>query len=97
MGLAELREVMERRRQAWLRLLANNPDPAVVVREVDPDDGYQRDAPLALRLAGALHHGSEHRSQVCTALTLLGLDPPSIDPFTYGLELGTVAEVYPSA
>ena len=43
------------------------------------DDGTRSLAPLGIRLAQVLHHGSDHRSQVCTALTLLGVTPPEID------------------
>ena len=32
------------------------------------DSGYETHAPLGIRLAQALYHGTDHRSQVCTAL-----------------------------
>ena len=35
--------------------------------------------------AGVLDHGTDHRSQVCTALTALGVEPPKIDVFDFGL------------
>src|SRR5512134_345231 len=95
MGLAELAATMERNGEAWSRFLARDLDPAAVVREVDPDDGYQRDAPLGIRLAGALHHGTDHRSQVCTAFTALGVQPPRIDVCDFGLHDGRVVEVLP--
>jgi uncharacterized damage-inducible protein DinB len=95
--LAELRAAMDRNGREWSLLLAADPDPATVLREVDPGDGFQRDAPLAIRLAQALHHGSEHRSQVCTALTILGVKPPAISAFDFGLAAGLTAEVMPGA
>jgi uncharacterized damage-inducible protein DinB len=39
-----------------------------------------------------LHHGTDHRSQVCTALTTLGVEPPAIDVWDYGVEAGRVVE-----
>jgi uncharacterized damage-inducible protein DinB len=44
-----------------------------------------------------LHHGTDHRSQICTALTSLGAEPPSIDVWDFGVEVGRVVEVHPSS
>jgi uncharacterized damage-inducible protein DinB len=96
MSLPELRDAAERVAAGWAQLLATNPDPDQVVHEVDPGDGYERDAPLGLRLAGALQHGNDHRSQICTALTLLGIDPPAIDAMDFGLHAGRVTEKWPA-
>ena len=52
----------------WAGLLAGDLDPGAIVREVDGEDGFQRDATVGLHLAQALHHGNEHRAQICTAL-----------------------------
>lgn len=97
MGLPELRAAMEADGPAWSTLLAGSPDPDVVVHEVDENDGFERDAPLGIRLAQALHHGTDHRSQICTALTVLGVDPPEIDVWDFGLHGGRVVEVYPGS
>ena len=93
--LAELRAAVEENAAGWSRVLAANPDPDGMVREVDPDDGYQRAAPLGMHLADVLNHGAEHRSQVCTALTTLGIEPPRMSVLDLGLERGVVNEVYP--
>ena len=93
MVLGDLRIVMESNGAAWSRLLEEYRDPDVVVQEVDPGDGYQRDAPVGLRLAGTLQHGTDHRSQVCTALTALGVEPPRIDVLDYGMQSGRVVEI----
>jgi uncharacterized damage-inducible protein DinB len=37
-----------------------------------------------------VHHGTDHRSQICTALTTLGIEPPSIDVWDYGEQDGRV-------
>lgn len=94
MDLAELRVAMEANGPAWAALLAEDLDPdTVVVRH--RDDGSEGHAPLGIRLAQALHHGTDHRSQVCTALTALGIEPPAIDAWDFAFEQGRLAEVPP--
>ena len=36
-----------------------------------------------------------HRSQVCTALTTLGVEPPAIDALDYGIQNGRVVVMPP--
>ncbi len=91
MGLVELREVMEADRDTWREILARDPRPDAMVRDVDRD-GCARDAPLGVRLAQAIHHGTDHRSQVCSVLTTLGVDPPDIDVWEFGTQTGRVVE-----
>jgi uncharacterized damage-inducible protein DinB len=96
MGLPELRAAMERDGAAWSSLLAQEPDPdAVIMRR--RDDGSETHAPMGIRLTQALHHGTDHRSQICTALTTLGVEPPSIDVWDFGLQDGSVVEIPPSS
>ena len=95
MDLAELRSVVERHGPAWSALLGQDPDTdAVVVRR--RDDGSESHAPMSIRLAQVLHHGTDHRSQICTALTTLGIEPPSIDVWDFGWQDGRVFEVPPA-
>lgn len=95
MDPSALRAAMEGNGVEWSRLLRQDLDHDAVQREVDETDGFQRDAPLGLRFAQALHHGNDHRSQICTALTTLGVQPPAISVWDFGLEDGRVAEVLP--
>lgn len=97
MDLPELRVAMENDGVLWSGLLAQDLDPNAMVKEIDDDDGFERDATIGIRLAQALHHGTDHRSQICTALTALGVDPPGIDAWTYGLQVGHVVEVLPTS
>jgi uncharacterized damage-inducible protein DinB len=95
MDLAELRTVMERNGEAWSVLLAEDLDPeAVVVRR--REDGSETHAPVGIRLAQALHHGTDHRSQVCTALTMLGVEPPAIDAWDFAGQAGRLVEIPPA-
>ena len=97
MDLPALRAAMENDGVLWSELLANDLDPDAMVHEVDEDDGYERDATIGVRLAQALHHGTDHRSQICTALTALGVEPPGIDVWNYGLQAGRIVETLPSS
>jgi uncharacterized damage-inducible protein DinB len=43
-----------------------------------------------------VHHGTDHRSQVCTALTRLGVEPPEIDVWAWAWSRGTLLETPPT-
>jgi uncharacterized damage-inducible protein DinB len=88
---------MERNEQRWSSFFSTSPDPDEVVTEIDPHDGFRRDAPVGVRLAQALQHGSDHRSQICTVLTTLGIQPPSIDVWDFGVATGRTHETFPAA
>ena len=49
--------------------------------------------PVSLFLLQAVNHGTEHRSQVATILTQLGVEPPEMDGWTYFFESGRMVEV----
>jgi uncharacterized damage-inducible protein DinB len=85
-SLAELRSAMTANGDAWLELLGGGIDGEADV--VEHGDGWDSHAPLGLRLAQVVHHGTDHRSQVCTALTSLGRTPPEIDLWSYGQATG---------
>ncbi len=92
MDLPELRGATVGHGAAWSSLLGSELDPtAVLVRR--RDDGSETHAPIGIRLAQALHHGTDHRSQICTALTTLGVEPPAIDVWDFGLHDGRVVEI----
>ena len=95
MDLPELRTAMEADDPAWSSLLAQDLDPDVVVVR-HRDDGTESHAPMGIRLAQALHHGTDHRSQICTVLTTLGVEPPAIDVWDFADKEGRLAE-FPTA
>lgn len=92
MGIADLRETMHRNGEAWQAVIAGGVDPEAVLVRHRPD-GSQGHAPASIRLAQALHHGTDHRSQVCTVLTTLGIEPPAIDVWDYAEAGGRLAEI----
>ena len=94
MDLAALRAQMEVNGPEWAALVAGDIDPdADVVRH--RDDGTDSNAPLGIRLAQALHHGTDHRSQICTALTTIGVEAPQIGVLDFGSSVGRVVEKMP--
>ena len=96
MDLPELRATMEGHASAWSSVLAERTDPNAVL-ERHRDDGSETHAPVGIRLAQALHHGTDHRSQICTALTTLGVEPPAIDLWDYSEEIGSLVEIPPTS
>lgn len=57
--------------------------------------GAMRSTGLRSPKSPALHHGTDHRSQICTVLTTLGVEPPEIDVWDYGMEKGRGFETPP--
>jgi uncharacterized damage-inducible protein DinB len=47
------------------------------------NDGNVRDVPAGVVLAQVIHHGSDHRSQICTILTTLGVTIPAMGLWDY--------------
>ena len=96
MDLHELRAAMEGHREAWARVVRQDVDPdTILVRR--RDDGSETHAPVSIRLAQVLHHGTDHRSQICTALTTLGIELPAIDVWDFGHLDDRVVEIPPTA
>jgi uncharacterized damage-inducible protein DinB len=91
MDLPELRAAMEGHGAAWTSVLAKDLDPDAV-NVTHRDDGSETRTTMGIRLAQALHHGTDHRSQICTALTTLGVEPPGIDVWDFAALDGRVVE-----
>jgi uncharacterized damage-inducible protein DinB len=85
-SLGDLRSAITSSGTAWMELLAEGPDPDTDIPETD--DGMEIHSPIGVRLAQVVHHGTDHRSQVCTALTSLGVTPPDIDVWAYARATG---------
>jgi uncharacterized damage-inducible protein DinB len=86
LSLATLRAEMATNATAWTELLTGDVDPDQDIVEIG--DRWEEHSPVGVRLAQVVHHGTDHRSQVCTTLTVLGLTPPDIDVWAYARESG---------
>jgi uncharacterized damage-inducible protein DinB len=95
MDVAALRAEMETNGPAWVEILDEEIDPEEQLLRIR-DDGSTLLAPKGIRLAQALHHGTDHRSQICTALTQLGIEPPAIDVWDYGFDGHRLVETPPT-
>jgi uncharacterized damage-inducible protein DinB len=96
MDLDELRQAMVSFGEAWRGLLAEEIDPGQELTRTR-EDGSTTTAPISIRLSQALHHGTDHRSQICTALTTIGVEPPFIDVWDFGLQDGRVTDTDPTS
>jgi uncharacterized damage-inducible protein DinB len=94
LSIAELRAANEEHAERYRELLAGPQDPDIDVAE--HGDGWDFVATLGIRVAQIVHHGSDHRSQICTGLTALGIEPPDIDLWAYGAATGRTREVMPA-
>jgi uncharacterized damage-inducible protein DinB len=90
--LAELRRVIGENGRDWTEILAGNPDGETDT--VEEGDGWRFHAPVGFRLAQTIQHGTDHRSQICTALTSLGIEPPEIDLWGWGKATGRTRAEY---
>jgi len=95
MDLAQLRAAIEANGASWMEFIARDLDPEAIVTR-HRDDGSDSLAPMGIRLAQAIHHGTDHRSQICTALTALGIEPPAIDVWDYAWKDGRLSETAPT-
>jgi uncharacterized damage-inducible protein DinB len=95
MDLRELRAVMEAGGAAWSRLLATDPKPENLITEVDETDRFERDATMGMRLAWALHHGTDHRSQICRRSHRSASSRPGSTFWNYGVATGSIIEREP--
>ena len=84
--LGELRSAITSDGLAWMDVLAGGLDPDADIVEYDND--WEVHSRVGVRLAQVIHHGTGHRSHVCTALTMLGLKPPEIDIWAYARATG---------
>jgi uncharacterized damage-inducible protein DinB len=78
-SLDELTARAEEMAARWEAFLST-PFDAERILVYDWEDGTRRDVPAGVVLAQAIHHGSDHRSQINTIFTAIG-----VEPLDYGL------------
>jgi uncharacterized damage-inducible protein DinB len=84
--LAELRTRIDANAALWKAML-DRLDAGTLESSISGRDDYP-DTPSAetMLLIQALHHGDDHRAQVCSTLGALELDVPDLDGWTYWAE-----------
>ncbi len=85
-SLDELRTAWTTNASAWRALLEGDLDADEDI--VERDNGWTVRSPVGVRLAQVVHHGTDHRSHICTILTTLGVTPPDIDVWAYARATG---------
>jgi uncharacterized damage-inducible protein DinB len=91
-SLDELRSAITSNGVAWMEVLAAGLDGEADI--VEHGDGWDFHSPTGFRLAQVIQHGTDHRSQVCTALTSFGKQPPGIDLWAFGEATGRTRPEY---
>lgn len=86
-GLDELTARAALLATTWEQFLAGpfESDRLIEARGRDPE---RYTVPAGVFLTQALHHGSEHRAQVCTILGGLGHEPPDVSAWGYAFASG---------
>lgn len=90
-GFELLRKRADENGERYERVIAEG-DPSRVIRWTT-SQGEAAAMPVALFLVQAIHHGNEHRSQVATVLTRLGMEPPELSGWLYAIETGSLTGV----
>jgi uncharacterized damage-inducible protein DinB len=93
--VADLEEWNRRNAAGWEDFLAEDFDPERVIGGTDTD-GSRWEMNAGMYMAQVLNHGNEHRGQVCTILTTLGIQPPELDGWAYGEATGRFRELGPA-
>jgi uncharacterized damage-inducible protein DinB len=80
-GWDELKEKASEAAAALTKVI----EPADRMIHFDRDD---EDVEATVILIQVFQHGTDHRSQICTTLTTLGIEPPEIDSWSWGFANG---------
>jgi uncharacterized damage-inducible protein DinB len=90
--LDELQEAARRSGEGLLSL-ARGEDGASLSEKLQTTDGYLTE-PWVVMLQ-AINHASEHREQIKSMLSALGVTPPDIDGWDYGEARGALVQISP--
>ncbi len=90
--LEELSGMAEDTAQLWEEFVAEEFDPERLVSWVSPDSGAHNEARAGILVAQTLNHGNEHRAQIYTILTKIGIEPPDLDAWSYAMATGRFKE-----
>lgn len=86
--LMELTSMAEDRAALWEQVLADEVDPERFVSWTSTGTGARNQARVGVILAQTLNHGNEHRAQISTVLSNIGIEPPQLDGWHYAMVTG---------
>jgi len=90
--LDELSAMAEDMAAYWDSLIEGDFDPDRLISWTSADSGAHTEVAAGMLIAQLLNHSNEHRSQVCTVLTEIGIEPPDLDGWSYGIVSGRFTE-----
>ncbi len=93
--LDELGRMAEDMARYWDEFAAGDFDAERVISWVSPVSGSLSEAEAGILVAQTLNHGNEHRAQIATILTTIGIEPPHLDGWTYAVATGRFRETPP--
>jgi uncharacterized damage-inducible protein DinB len=85
--LGELSRMVDELGSFWEDLAAKPFDPDRTIPGKDRE-GRTFEVKAGLLVAQTLNHGNEHRAQIFTVLTTIGVQPPDLDGWSYGEATG---------
>ena len=88
--LEELERMAAELAAFWEELATRPFDPDRSIRAEFADTGETFEVKAGVLVAQALNHGNEHRAQIFTVLTTVGVEPPDLDAWSYGEATGRV-------
>jgi len=93
-GLGELGSMARDMSAFWVDFLSRpfDPDRRIVAKD---REGTTFEVRAGVLVAQTINHGNEHRSQVYTVLTRLGVTPPDLDGWSWGEATGGFSELTP--
>lgn len=85
-GLNELSARVDELETLWSHILDAQPDNDHPGEALGDAGVYE--VRKGIFLTQAIHHANEHRAQICSSLGLLGIEPPELSAWLYGIETG---------
>ena len=86
--LEELDRLNDEMAGFWESLAASEFDPDRRIDVPEPSFGDPFEVTAGMLVAQTLNHGNEHRAQIFTILTTIGVEPPELDGWAWGVATG---------
>ncbi|HLI52155.1 MAG TPA: DinB family protein [Thermomicrobiaceae bacterium] len=87
-SIEEMETYVDELSDRWERFLSQPFDAERIFRIPWDSPDHIYDVPAGVVLAQVIHHGTDHRSQICTDLTVIGIEPPEMGVWEYAADSG---------